>query len=140
MSNLMTTRVRDRPVPGAGSPGLNLPINLDPLLGVWVNYNEGSTGINRVEISNWEGLPTVRAFGAGRPTPIDWGEVAGAAFAEGVDGHEAVGFSASYDLSFASVLLAAYLNKRLLVVDAYTTFTDRSGRAAYFQRDHFYLP
>jgi len=39
-----------------------------------------------------------------------------------------------------AMLLAAYLNKRLLVVDAYSTFTDGSGRANYFQRDHLYLP
>lgn len=141
MSSLLTTRIRDRPgLAAAGLPGLSLPINLAPILGVWVNYNEKSTGINRVEISDWDGLPTVRVFGAGRPAPIDWGEVAGSAFTGGVDGHEAVGFSANYDLSFATVLLAAYLNKRLLVVDAYSTFTDGSGRASYFQRDHFYLP
>ena len=36
--------------------------------------------------------------------------------------------------------LACYLNKRLLVVDAYTRFADGSGRAAYFARDHFYIP
>jgi hypothetical protein len=135
---MMATRVRDRPQVDA-SP-LVLPISLRPLLGRWVNYNEHSTGIHRVEIDDWEGTPVVRVFGAGRHEPIDWGEVAGAAFADGVGGHEAVGFSADYHLEFAHVLLAAYLNKRLLVVDAYSAFTDSSGRANYFQRDHFYLP
>ena len=138
MSNAMMTRVRDR-VP-AGGIRMVLPIDLRPLLGGWVNYDETSTGINRVYIDDWEGTPTVRVFGASRPAPIDWGEVAGAAFADGVGGHEAVGFTASYDLEFAQVLLAGYLNKRLLVVDAYSTFNDGSGRASYFQRDHFYLP
>jgi hypothetical protein len=38
------------------------------------------------------------------------------------------------------VMLACYLNKRLLVVDAYTVFQDGSGRSPYFQRDHFYIP
>lgn len=117
-----------------------LPVDLRPLLGGWVNYNEHSTGIDRVYVTDWEGTPVVRVFGAARPGPIDWGEVAGAAFADGVGGMQAVGFSAHYDLEFAKVLLAAYLNKRLLVVDAYSTFTDGSGRANYFQRDHFYLP
>ena len=138
MSNAMLTRVRDR-APAGGSRRL-LPIDLRPLLGGWVNYNERSTGIDRVYVDDWEGTPTVRVFGASRPAPIDWGEVAGAAFADGVGGHQAVGFTATYDVEFARVLLAGYLNKRLLVVDAYSMFTDASGRANYFQRDHFYLP
>src|SRR2546423_4610888 len=127
----MMTRVRDR-VP-AGGIRMVLPIDLRPLLGGWVNYDETSTGINRVYIDDWEGTPTVRVFGASRPTPIDWGEVAGAAFADGVGGHQAVGFTASYDLDFAQVLLAGYLNKRLLVLDAYSMVTDGRGRANYFQ-------
>ena len=53
---------------------------------------------------------------------------------------EAVAFRADYDLGFARVMLACYLNKRLLVVDAYTVFQDGSGRSPYFQRDHFYIP
>jgi hypothetical protein len=138
LSSLQTTRTKDKPQPGR--IGLVLPVNLRPLLGGWVNYDKGSTGIQRLEIDDWEGTPVVRAFGAGHPDPIDWGEVAGAAFADGVDGHHAVAFTATYHLDFATVLLAAYLNKRLLVVDAYSTFTDGSGRASYFQRDHLYLP
>lgn len=138
MANAMMTRVRDR-LPAGGERTLPR-IDLRPLLGGWVNYNESATGINRVYIDDWESTPTVRVFGASRPAPIDWGEVAGAAFADGVGGREAVGFSAGYDLTFAQVLLAGYLNKRLLVLDAYTVFTDHSGRANYFQRDHFYLP
>jgi hypothetical protein len=134
------TRLRDRPVRGRRESATGL-IDLRPLLGVWVNYDETSTGIHRIEISAWEGIiPTVRAFGAGRTAPHDWGEVAGAAFADGVGTTEAVAFTANYDLGFATVLLAGYLNKRLLVADAYTTFTDSSGRAGYFQRDHLYLP
>jgi len=138
MSNAMMTRVRDQ-LPAAGTRAA-LSIDLRPLMGGWVNYNENSTGINRVYIDDWEGTPTLRVFGASRPAPIDWGEVAGAAFADGVGGREAVGFTATYDLDFAQVLLAGYLNKRLLVLDAYSMFTDGSGRANYFQRDHFYLP
>src|SRR5437899_2001570 len=112
----MLTRIRDR-LPDGGIR-VAVPIDPRPLLGGWVNYNENSTGISQVYIDEWEGTPTVRVLGAGRPSPIDWGEVAGAAFADGVGEHEAVGFTARYDLSFAQVLLAAYLNKRLLVVDA----------------------
>jgi hypothetical protein len=138
LSTLNVTRTRDRPPPG--QVHLILPVDLRPLLGTWVNYDHTSSGIRRLHIEDWEGTPVVRVFGAALPEPIDWGEVAGAAFTTGVDAREAVAFTAVYHLEFARVMLAAYLNKRLLVVDAYTAFTDHSGRAAYFQRDHLYLP
>jgi hypothetical protein len=120
--------------------GFDESIDLRPLLGRWVNFNKQSTGICRLEIDDWEGLPTIRVIGAGHPDPIDWGEVAGAAFAGTVGGRRAAAFTASYDLAFLRVLLAGRLDKHHLVVDAYSIFTDSSGRAAYFQRDNFYLP
>jgi len=135
----MVSRVRDQPV--ANDSGQDRPIDLRTLLGRWVNYNEHSTGISRVEIDTWEGIPTVRVFGAGPPASmIDWGEAAGAVFADGVGGREAVAFNVTFDLVFAHVLLTGCLNRRLLVIDAYSIFADRSGRADYFQRDNFYRP
>jgi hypothetical protein len=117
-----------------------MPIDLRPLMGGWVNYDEHSTGISRIEIGNWEGLPTVRVIGAGRPDPIDWGEVAGIAFVDGCNGLQTVAFTANYHRAFVQVLLTGYLDKSRLLVDAYSIFTDASGRASYFHRDSFYLP
>ncbi|HEX7677894.1 MAG TPA: hypothetical protein VF713_07205, partial [Thermoanaerobaculia bacterium] len=70
---------------------------------------------------------------------IDWGETTAHPFALTVAGGEAVAFKANYDFGFLRVAILAYLNKRLLVVDAYSTFHDESGRSSYFVRDHFYL-
>jgi hypothetical protein len=138
LTGTLVTRIRDRPPDGlvAAAPS----IDLRPLFGGWVNCDEHTTGIHRVEIGDWEGTPVVRVFGAGRPAPIDWGEAAGMAFAADVTHGEAVAFMARYDLGFAEVLLAGYLNNRLLVVNTYAMFTDSSGRADYVQPDHFYLP
>jgi hypothetical protein len=137
MADLLMTRACDVPL---ADNGPIRPVDPLPLCGEWLNYDIHATGIHRMEIDEWEGTPVVRAFGACPTGPIDWGEVPGAAFAGGVDDHEAVAFTACFDLRFAHLLLAGYLNKRLLVVDAYTTFADGSGRANYFQRDHFYCP
>ena len=147
--DVMVSRTRDRPpaglADGSAAAGYR-PVDVGPLLGVWFNYDDTSPGIARIAIGDWEGVPTVRVTGAGpsapagRSAPVDWGEVAGAAFADGVATVAAVGFTATYHLDFVTVLLAGYLNKRLLVVDAYSTFTDGSGRANTFKRDHFYLP
>ncbi|WP_158882273.1 hypothetical protein [Amycolatopsis anabasis] len=135
----MATRFKDRPRSGRLVPPGRAP-DLRPLLGEWVGYDERSTGISRIVIGDRGAALSIGVFGADRPEPRYWGEVAGAAFSSGVDTAEAVGFRANYRFDFATVLLAGYLNQRLLVVDAYSVFTDSSGRSGYFQRDHFYLP
>ena len=68
----------------------------------------------------------------------DWGETFIEPFPLTTAGGEAAAFRAAYDFDFARVAILAYLNKRLLVVDAYTTFQDDSGRSNYFARDHFW--
>ncbi len=82
----------------------------------------------------------MQAFGACEPSPCDWGEARGEIFAAGIAHHEAVGFKAHYDFGFMEIFLAAYLNKRLLVLDSYNVFKDDSGRSRYFFRDHLYQP
>jgi len=120
-----------------------------PLVGTWVSFDAATRGLVHVVVADRGGRLAVRAFGASSPAPQDWGEVVGDAFAGGVDrvggvdgvgGAAAVGFTARYRFGFADILLAAYLNRRLLVVDCYSVFGDGSGRSSYFSRDHFYQP
>lgn len=139
MQPLRISRARDR-LEGAGPRPALTAIDLSPLTGAWANFDAGSTGILRLEIRDRDGALAVHVWGTGSPAPSDWGEVPGDAFADGVGLRAAVAFRAGYDLGFARVMLACYLNKRLLVVDAYTRFQDGSDRAPYFQRDHFHQP
>ncbi|HEX9945161.1 MAG TPA: hypothetical protein VGG03_24385 [Thermoanaerobaculia bacterium] len=139
MQTLRITRARDG-LDFAGPRPVALAVDLSPLAGTWINFDAGSTGIARVEIAARDGRLAVWTFGAGNPDPIDWGEVVGQAFTDGVGLRAAVAFRAVYDFGPLRVMLACYLNKRLLVVDAYTVFQDGSGRSPYFQRDHFYVP
>jgi hypothetical protein len=125
---------RRRDLPEAGLRPL-APVDLAPLLGIWVNFDLKSRGIARLELEERQGGLTVRVFGAAY-----WGEVPAFPFTDGVGLHAAVAFNAFYDFGGVRVTLACYLNKRLLVVDAYTTFHDGSGRSPYFARDHFYIP
>jgi hypothetical protein len=124
-------------------------VDPSPLVGTWVSFDAATRGLVRVVVAHRGGRLAVRAFGASSPAPQDWGEVVGDAFAGGVDrvdgvggveGAAAVGFTARYRFGFVDVLLAAYLNRRLLVVDCYSVFGDGSGRSSYFSRDHFYQP
>lgn len=132
MEPLRISRARD--VPKAGPRPL-APVDLASLLGTWVNFDLKSRGIVRLELAEKAGGLAVRVFGAAY-----WGEVPAFPFTDGVGLHAAVAFNAFYDFGGMKVTLACYLNKRLLVVDAYTTFQDGSGRSPYFARDHFYIP
>jgi hypothetical protein len=134
---LRISRTRDRLDPAGPRPAVTA-VDLSPLTGAWINFDERSTGIVRVEIADQGGRLVTRTFGAGDSEPVAWGEAVGEAFTDGVTLRAAVAFRAAYDFGPLRVMLAAYLNKRLLVVDAYTEFLDGSGRSSYFRRDHFY--
>ncbi len=113
-------------------------IDLSPLVGTWVNFDRNTRGTVRIIATGDNEKLIVHAFGACSPVLCDWGAVPASAFAESVNTGHAVGFRAFYDFGFQETMLAAYLNKRLLVVDAYNQFRDGSGRSQYFLRDHFY--
>lgn len=137
MEPLRISRRRDLPEAG---PRPLAPVDLSPLLGTWVNFDVTSRGIAWLELAEGDGGLAVRVFGTAPPESIDWGEIPAFPFTDGVGLQAAVAFNAFYDFGSWTVTLACYLNKRLLVVDAYTRFQDGSGRSAYFARDHFYIP
>lgn len=141
MPSLQISRTRDTIAGTEGTgPRPVHSVDLAPLMGTWVNFDSAATGIHHLEIADRNGQLVVRTWGTGSPEPQGWGEVVAEPFTDGVALHTAVAFRAAYDHGFARVMLASYLNKRLLVVDAYTIFQDGSGRSPYFQRDHFYIP
>jgi len=106
-----------------------------PLLGDWRNYDLTSRNIARLSVSQRGDDVILRITGV---PDVDWGETIASPFALTVAGGEAAAFRAAYDFGFLRIAILAYLNKRLLVVDAYSTFHDDSGRSSYFVRDHFY--
>jgi len=123
-------RLSDRPA------GTVTPIDPATLLGDWINYDTSSRNIAALTIAQRGEAIIVRITGA---PDIDWGEAALEPFSLTTAGGEAAAFRAAYDFDFARISVLAYLNKRLLVVDAYTIFDDGSGRSNYFARDHFWL-
>ena len=121
----MISRLSDR------APVNAAPIDPAPLLGEWLNYDAASRNIASLTIFGRDDTIVLHITG--------WGEATASPFALTTAGGEAAAFRASYDFGFAKIAILAYLNKRLLVVDAYTTFHDDSERSSYFARDHFYL-
>lgn len=131
------TRQNDLPEASDGAAGRGT-INPSSLVGIWHSFDTETRGIIKLVLLEQRGALTMQAFGAGESSEIDWGTVQGQAFAASVDGVEGVAFRAFYDFGFLETLVAAYLNKRILVVDTYNTFKDDPARANYFSRDHFY--
>jgi hypothetical protein len=138
MHRIGHTRANDLQGLADGARGAS-EVDPGPLVGTWLNFDPATRGVVKVVVSDRGGVFAVRAYGACSPQPCDWGEVRADAFAGGVGLREGVGFRAFYDFGFLETIVAAYLNKRLLVVDTYNTFKDDSGRPNYFFRDHFYL-
>jgi hypothetical protein len=118
------------------APDRTIPIDPSPLLGEWLNYDVGTRNIAGLTLTQRSDAVVLRITGV---PDVDWGETTVSPFALTVTGGEAAAFNAAYDFEFLRVAVLAYLNKRLLVVDAYSTFHDESGRSSYFARDHFYL-
>ena len=114
------------------------------LLGTWVGNDDGFA---RIVISrsghcrycagsvpataNWV---RVHPFGACTPKPCVWGVVTGRLAAANPNARSGIAFRATFDHDFALVLVTGHLIEAgTLEVDAFTRFTDGSGRSDYWQ-------
>jgi hypothetical protein len=122
---------------GRGAAG-DVSLDLAPLVGLWVSFDKNTPGILRIRVTAEGGRLRLRVFGAGSPDLSDWGEVPAAAFALSPAMKQAAAFRAHYDFGVSKTMLAAYLNKRILVVDSYKDLRDETENARCFWRDHFY--
>jgi hypothetical protein len=113
-------------------------IDSSPLVGAWINTDKATGGIVKLVLSKEGSSFFVQVFGASSSAPRDWGKIEGAIYSLGVGSQAGAAFKARYDFQFMETFLAAYLNKRILVVDSYNTFKDGSRRSNYFHRDHFH--
>ena len=106
-----------------------------PLLGTWNNVNTATRDVVKVVITAAGSGIKVDAFGACSPTPCNWGNVAGLAYAASVSSSPAVAFSAQYKFSFSQVILTGHLQGKNLIIETFTHFTDGSGRDDYYSTD-----
>ncbi len=106
-----------------------------PLVGTWNNVNPATRDVVKVVIAAAGSGIKVDAFGACSPTPCNWGNVAGTAYAANVSSSPAVAFSAQYKFSFAQAILVGHLQGKNLIIETFTHFTDGSGRDDYYSTD-----
>ncbi len=134
---MSATPTRERELPER-APAARPEVDPAPLLGTWVVFEPGTTGIRRVEVEPGSGTVTARVAGSSDDGEPDWGPAPAVVFADDVAGATAWGFRADYDHGWQRVRLFGYLNRGLLVVEAATTFAADDGRADYFTREFMY--
>lgn len=121
-----------------GDRTVRSPLNLAPILGRWVGFATELTGATEVELgAEGEDGAWARVRGSGEADGPDWGRVPAQVFADDVGRKEAFGFRARYDHGFERVELFAYLNRRVLIAELATEFTDDSGRSPYYARTFY---
>lgn len=128
-------RTNDLWAAGSGPPG---PPDPAPALGTWFNCNRDTGEIVRLELAARDGALVLRAFGAGEPASIDWGETPTVPHVSSLSSREVAGFTARYDFGFMETQIAANLKYGVLVIQSYNRFRDDSGRPCYFTREFFH--
>jgi hypothetical protein len=119
-----------RPVPPA--------VELAPLLGTWVGFTDELTGATSLELEGEPGDVRVRVHGSGPSGPPDWGTAPATVFTDDVGRQEAFAFRARYDHGYEDVEIFGYLNRRVLIAELATSFSDDSERGQYFTRNFYY--
>lgn len=125
------SQILEKPA-AAAAAHLVSPANL---VGTWTNVDHATRDIVKVVIAAAGSGLTVHAYGACSPTPCDWGSVAGLAYSANVSSTASVAFTAQVKFSFAQVTLTGHLQGNNLILEAFTHFTDGSGRNDYYAVD-----
>jgi hypothetical protein len=117
-----------------GSPGGE--VDLAELTGHWKNTRRSTRAIRELRLRHSGDGYLLHAVGAGAPR--DWGEVPVTPCASGADARDAAGFHAVYDWGSQRMILAANMNKGLMIIASFNLFFDGTPRANYLTREFFY--
>jgi hypothetical protein len=137
------SRRDDRAPPGgladrAAAPAGPWELDPAPLVGTWRNTDPAAVRLSCVQITERDGYLAVRPHGVWAPRRHDWHRTVGSLFAADLRSGVAAAFTAVFELAVGWVEMAGYLDRRLLTIETATAFSDGSGRAPYYVREHFY--
>ena len=117
--------------------GVEEPLDITGLAGVWINSNPDTNGIARMEFSEVEGKPSVRVDAIGPEGLTDWGTAPIRLLAASPASRTTAGFRCTYDFGFAETRLQAMIMKGLIVLAQFHKFKDDSGRMNFFVREYY---
>ncbi|MFT4588897.1 MAG: hypothetical protein ACI9VS_001770 [Candidatus Binatia bacterium] len=116
------------------------PLSTGLYCGDWLNTDEQSAGVRRVEFRSGEnGEALMRVFGAGESGLIDWGQTEIDVLADSVNSNEGAKFRVVFDHEFVEVRMHGWVKLGVLVIAFFNRFKDDSGRTDYFDREFFAL-
>jgi len=113
-------------------PGGNAQIDLNTILGTWINSNQQTEWIKKFTITQHSDGVFINAYGGSFPE--DWGKVEIATY---VDNLGQTGFSAQYNLDGVEPLLAANTNKGLCIIATFLKFKN-GDRPNFLSREFYY--
>lgn len=111
----------------------------EKLLGRWVNTNRETRGIAECFIAeDGEGF-SIRIFGVDEDGFVEWPTVRARTLAnlEEEAGQRTLALAADFELGFMRIETHIRVNKGVLVIVLFNTFTDDSGRSNYLNREFF---
>src|ERR1044072_6942596 len=99
-------------------------LNVDGLLGRWMNTNPKTSGISEIVIAREGSRFIVSPVGVGRDGPIDWPRTEGVVFAnlEEEAGQKAVAIAANFEFGFMNAETHLRVNKGVLIIVLIVTF------------------
>jgi hypothetical protein len=112
-------------------------MELNALLGTWINSNPDTNSIAQVKATSLDGKLKLQISAVGPDGFIDWGVADAQVFAATPTSHAGAGFTCRYDFGFAETRLQGMIMKGLLVLAQFHLFKDDSKRASYFLREYF---
>lgn len=115
-------------------------MDTDKLVGRWLNTNPETRGLAEFVIEQDGERFSVSAVGVGSSGPIQWPKSQAKALAnlEEEAGQRTAALTATFDFGFMTAETQIRVNKGVLVIVLFITFTDDSGRSSYVNREFFY--
>jgi hypothetical protein len=115
-------------------------LNAGKLTGRWINTDPETQGLAELLITQNGEQFSVGAVGVGADGPIDWPMTPAKALAnlEEEAGQRAVALAVIFDLGYMRAQAHIRVNKGVLVIVLFHTFSDDSGRSNYVNREFFY--
>jgi hypothetical protein len=139
MDAVSFVRADEQIPPTMAGPMVPVIIDARPITGHWINTNLSTPGIARVIVARGDENLSVQIVTASGPTPRDWGIAnVDVVYSNGIGSPAATAFVAAYDFGDLEARVEANLSLGLLVVAAFITFKDGSGRSNFFGREFFY--
>jgi hypothetical protein len=115
-------------------------LNAAKLTGRWVNTDPGTQGLAEILVEQEGEAFWVGAVGVGADHAIPWPKTRARVLAnlEEESGQRALAFAVTFDFGFMTAETYLRVNKGVLVIVLFCTFTDDSGRSSYVNREFFY--